>query len=511
MSRTQENKKEKKILNANANVTRRQALSKMGTAAIGAGAVIVVGGVAYYLSTSQAPPSPPPVTTTTTQAATSSAATTSAAEFATWGDVYPDQWSTKYAGTTLTYYAEPDTYGWFGKTMLPQFTKLTGINVNNISVAWDDQATKDLTVLQSKGDVDLFCNGTGGSLDVLIAGGYVEPLDDYLAKTPEWANGIAKSMLADAMDTKNTHTYVLPQWIWIQVMCKHNGHLAEAGINSDPETWDDLLKNCLDIKKKGIVKYPFVTSLGREYYTSVHTQLFVRSFKGPFFNGDGDPVFNTHPNTLGALQFLVDCIHKYQIMDPAASGWFEDDSWRNWEEGSGVYAQFTNIMTVVQNDPSVSKMAGQGGAMLVPGANGQRSAANGGTTGCCIAASSKNKDAAWELAKFRTSRQVTYDYNAVAGEVSAWPEVMTSPAMLKANPSLDVIAKQYDYFYSQIRLPWKSEWDDQFVTEIQNLLQLRKTVKQAMNDLADFYNKKRKEYGVGYIPSQDELNQFPPT
>ena len=514
MSQPHEKENEKKILQNSSRVTRREALSKMTTAAIGAAAVVVVGGVAYYLSTTQAP-SPPSVTTTqaatTSQVMTTAAPTTSVPEFVTWGDVYPDQWSTKFAGTHLTWYAEPDTYGYFEKTFVPQFSKLTGMQVTHIPTAWDAIPSKELTVLQSKGDIDTFLNGTGTSVDVLIAGGLVEPLDDYLAKSPAWQNGIAKSMLQDGMDTGHNHHYVLPQWIWTQTFCKNNAALTAAGVVNDPETWDDVTNICLDIKKKGILEYPLVTSLGREIYTSVHAQVVVRSFKGPFFNGDGDPVFHTHPNTLQALQWLVDCIHKHKIMNPAAAGWYEDDSWKYWEDGKGAYALQTNIMTSLQNDPSVSKIAGQGGALLIPGANGQRSAAMGGTTGQCIAATSKNKDAAWELAKFRTSKQITYDYFFVAGETSSWPEIMSCEAYLKKNPLLSVVAKQYDYFYSQIRMPWKSEWDDQFVAEVQNLLQQKKTVKQAMSDLADFYNKKRTQYGVGYIPTKDELNQFPPT
>ena len=69
----EEKTEDKKSQNVNPVVTRRKALSKMATAAIGAGAVIVVGGVAYYLS-SQAPPP-----TTTTTAATTSEVMTSAA------------------------------------------------------------------------------------------------------------------------------------------------------------------------------------------------------------------------------------------------------------------------------------------------------------------------------------------------------------------------------------------------------------------------------------------------
>jgi multiple sugar transport system substrate-binding protein len=77
-------------------------------------------------------------------------------------------------------------------------------------------------------------------------------VDDYMADLPQ---GIIEQMSYDG------EVYGLPYYSGNSVFVYNQRLLKKAGINSPPKTWDELTKQAVTLKQKGVVKYPIVIGL----------------------------------------------------------------------------------------------------------------------------------------------------------------------------------------------------------------------------------------------------------
>ena len=55
--------------------------------------------------------------------------------------------------------------------------------------------------------------------------------------------------------------YGLPYYSGVQTMAYNAAHLAAAGVEAPPETWDEMLEQAQMIKDAGVVDYPILMQL----------------------------------------------------------------------------------------------------------------------------------------------------------------------------------------------------------------------------------------------------------
>jgi ABC-type glycerol-3-phosphate transport system substrate-binding protein len=322
----EEKTEDKKSQNVNPVVTRRKALSKMATAAIGAGAVIVVGGVAYYLS-SQAPP-----TTTTTTAATTSEVMTSAAATANkllridpnappQGTLNFDMWN--YHPEIVQKYADQ-----FAQEN-PSAPKV------NVAVIGGNYASVMQTKFMANVPVDIFYAQSAVPAMMYYAG-WAQVLDDLPAMN-NVLNDIDPSF--KKYITYDNHVIGLPYFTTPTIIFMNHEVNAKYGYGypNYPENYTELYAQIHDLVKKG-VKYPYLPLWTNDESVApgAQFQLFAEAqIEGDeLFDSSGNPTFDTNTpiaDVMNAWRSLVTdkCVNTGVLDVPYAQ-------WTTWMY-SGTY------------------------------------------------------------------------------------------------------------------------------------------------------------------------------
>ncbi len=123
--------------------------------------------------------------------------------------------------------------------------------------------------------------------------------------------------------------------------------------------------------------------------------VWVYTNGGELFNKETTESTITEPKTVEALQWLADLIHRYQVAPTRA---FTSQEKYNTLFATGRVAMIESLpgdVNVFRSTPGL-----RFDVAPLPAGSGGAKAATGGGTGQGMAASSKNKDAAWEFLKF---------------------------------------------------------------------------------------------------------------
>ena len=116
-----------------------------------------------------------------------------------------------------------------------------GICVNNVFLPWDNRLQNLLTAIAAESPPDVTMFGRQ-DLPFFAATESIIPLDDYMA-----ADGVSSDIFvpAEFAGTQyNGQTWILPQPTGgaLNIVWYNSDHLAEAGIETFPETWDEMLE-----------------------------------------------------------------------------------------------------------------------------------------------------------------------------------------------------------------------------------------------------------------------------
>ena len=143
--------------------------------------------------------------------------------------------------------------------------------------------------------------------------------DSYLA---EWASagwilpitGLpgANELLADLpagiieQMSYDGEVYGLPYYSGVQTMAYNAAHLAAAGVEAPPETWDEMLEQAQMIKDAGVVDYPILMQLrSGENYLLREWETLTAARGGRLFDDDFNPLFQLEDSpALQALEWL---------------------------------------------------------------------------------------------------------------------------------------------------------------------------------------------------------------
>ena len=113
----------------------------------------------------------------------------------------------------------------------------------------------------------------------------LEGADELLAELPA---GIIEQMSYDG------EVYGLPYYSGLQTMAYNAAHLAAAGIDAPPETWDEMLEQAQMIKDASVVEYPILMQLrsGENYLPCANGETLTASRGGRLFDDDFNPLFH---------------------------------------------------------------------------------------------------------------------------------------------------------------------------------------------------------------------------
>jgi multiple sugar transport system substrate-binding protein len=279
-----------------------------------------------------------------------------------------------------------------------EFTKATGIKVNNVTMGYNESMQKQAAVFAAQGtDLDvvgvdyMFLKGYAkaghlAALDPLIS---KPDLDDYYSDTP--AN--LKSVW-----TLDGKTYGLATVGNCQNFIYNAGHLAEAKLQP-PDTWDDLLAAAQKVVDPAKNRYGFVA--GTERLTKAVTVWL------PMFWANGGEIFDDkmHPtlaNDTGvhSLEFLLELV---KTMPPGGGAYTESDEVKALAVGLATLDPASWIPDSIINADDKTKPNLK--TKVAPKGSARRAPVLGGI-GLCVSNYSKNKEAAAQFVAWFNSKDV---------------------------------------------------------------------------------------------------------
>lgn len=139
-----------------------------------------------------------------------------------------------------------------------------------------------------------------------VAAGYIEPLDRYL--TREFRNRFIPAIINEGAIYQG-RTFGLPVAASTRALYYNLDLFEEAGIESPPETWDELLETSLAIHALDDDTYGFGMQAGDGIETNTYFYYFVWGNGGDLYNATNSASTLNDPEAVEALEFaklLVD-------------------------------------------------------------------------------------------------------------------------------------------------------------------------------------------------------------
>lgn len=382
----------------------------------------------------------------------------------------------KAEAVTIRMLVRPDEGGNVAK-YAAEFEKETGIKVAVDFVAWAEITNKTLTTLAAGGGGYDIVFMPSADAPKLMAGDWFEPINDLMPESEKanWLESIVK------MYTSNGNLLAMPWYAGGAHMSYNKDILSKAGVDpASIKTWDDFMAACKTIKEKQAGEYCFAPSAkfpGNFYY---NWGTMVLSRGGKFFDESGAPVFQNGTEALDAFKFLGDGV-KEGYFDKA--GVALDDYETLIEFGTGKTAfllDSTWSSTQANRNKDLSKITGQVGYILVPGAGSVRSAAYLYAGGLGVLKASEHKEEAKKFIVYLTGEAAQKHHAIEGANMPTRVALFKDAEIASAWPGFETLAEQLTYGEFVPQVPWLDEWRRSAATAVQEVMNGTKTPEQAV-------------------------------
>ncbi len=278
--------------------------------------------------------------------------------------------------------------------LLDQFEEETGIYVTVNEVSWDDIRDK-ITIAASGGsavadvvEVDWSWVGEFHAAD------WLEPLKLDKEDTEDMPTLETFTVDGEVLAVPYANDFRLSYY--------NKEQYEKAGIEKEPETWDEVFEQAKQIKKKGICEYPFVMALNAEESAATSLMWLSYTMNGVVFNEDG--TLNKE-SVLSALEFEKKLIDE-ELIDPADKSSSGMDAYRRILSGNASFMTGPTSFVARSNDEEQCSVVGQILPILVPGKDGKSEHTMPLPEAIGVTKFSKNKEAASTFVKWYTSKEI---------------------------------------------------------------------------------------------------------
>ena len=359
--------------------------------------------------------------------------------------------------------------------MTQAFTEATGIQVNPTFVAYEELSPKILTSAAS-GGYDVILGDCIWPAQFAKAGLVLDVTDRVNALDLD-------DIYQGALDaTKYEGRYYGMPWLNdVKYMFVNMELLKQAGIDTAPTTWDELIADAQLCKDEGICEYPIVGCYAQAECLVCDYTCIAGSFGGAFVDENNNPTLNS-PENVAALDFMAQTLTD-GLCNPKSLEMIEDDVLSTFAAGNAVFAINWTYQYASMNDESQSSVVDQGIITPIPGTDKAPSATVNGGMPLMITAGCKNPDAAWEYMLFLASKEMQAKYCANA--LPIWKSLYTDPEVIETAGEAVVEASQiqFDYIVNRPMVPYYNELSTSMQTEIQLVLLGEKTAQEALDGL----------------------------
>ncbi|MFG1710528.1 extracellular solute-binding protein [Nonomuraea sp. M3C6] len=282
-----------------------------------------------------------------------------------------------------------------------------------------------------------------------VAAGKLAPLDDYLAKWPDWSTQFPDSV-KEAAKGGDGKIYGVPISTDTRGLWYHKDVFAKAGLPVpwEPKTWNDVLTAARTIKQKVPDVVPFSM-----YSTKIHGEAStMQGFEMLLYGTPGGTLYDETQKkwVAGGKQFtdaltFVNTIYREELGPKPADAHnakLADKVNLEWFPNAEVGISLDGAWTAAAWKPTSTKPWPQWedkvGWTSMPTQNGEAPGAVSMSGGWVMAMSSyaKNKQEAFDFITVATNKENSMTYSVSTGDLAPRKDVAADPKYSAGNPSV---------------------------------------------------------------------------
>ncbi|GAB4447071.1 MAG: extracellular solute-binding protein [Anaerolineae bacterium] len=363
-----------------------------------------------------------------------------------------------------------------------QFESETGIGVTIIQGGWEQIADRILPEIATGGSAYDVVEFDNSWVAEWCGTGWLAPLDEFM---PE---GFTEGMIPGLVDLFTCPDGQLYGVVWnndTRFFFYNEAMLSEAGIEAPPSTWDEMVAQTRTLQDAGVVQYGVAPFWSQEWSLINDFHFWVYTFGGEIVDEDGCFLWNEDPNTLAALEFMVQ-MQTEGIADPAGLTYNQAAAQNVFLNGRAAFMpQGIAGLMAYANDPEQSTVAGELAVGLVPGAEEGLSATLTLPEAYAIPANSQHKEAAWQFIEYMTSRESNIFLAKEIGVLPIWVDLYTNEELTALYPFWADFSAQLETARGLSTLTWYGSFVDIAQIEIHAALAGEKTPQEALDAMAD--------------------------
>jgi multiple sugar transport system substrate-binding protein len=280
-----------------------------------------------------------------------------------------------------------------------------------------------------------------------IQAGFLAPIDDYLAKWPDWSqfSPTAKTA-AKALDGK---TYGVPMGTDTRALWYNKELFAKAGLSVpwQPKTWDDILAAARTIKAKlpGVTPLNVYSGKGAgEGATMQGLEMLLYGTNNTLYDDAAKKWVTTSPGFVDSLSFIKTVFgeklgpDQQDALNPNFGTSVSNELLPGGKLAinlDGSWLSGTWLATGAKPWPQWSTVLGQ---TPMPTQHGQAPGSTSMSGGWVLSVGShaKDKQAAFDYVSLALNKENSQAYDIAASQIAERADVAADPAYLSSNPTL---------------------------------------------------------------------------
>lgn len=344
-----------------------------------------------------------------------------------------------FAGKTLSMMIQQLNEADYIQQLLPEFEKKTGLKIELEMVEYGVMHAKLLPQLLSKeGSYDVIPVDNYWTGEFCTAG-WLEPLDEYLAKTPEIDINAYIPSVMEMTGYWDGTLYMIPYYAYPMGIAYRTDLLADPQLNAEYQAKYGIplripanvaeyvqLSRFMTRKVDGVQIYGNSMQGKKPDEITMEWSNYLFSLGGDYYDENWNPVINNEKG-VRALELYVESMK--HAAPSGSPGFGLDESLHMMLEGRAFsmisYAQWVLVQA---NDPAVSKVAGKVDIDIMPGGAGLN-----GSWGFAIPKSAPNKEASWKFISWVTSTEIAMKRASLGSHPTRW-DVFTDYELVKQYP-----------------------------------------------------------------------------
>lgn len=312
----------------------------------------------------------------------------------------------------------------------------------------------------------------------LASAGWLLPLNEWFS--PEEQQQYIPAMI-DAQ-TVNGSIYGVPNLMDFGALFYRKDILEEAGVEP-PKTWMELVEIARKLQKPPEL-FGYVSNFKADQQLMCEYVEFLYSNGGEFLDESGKGIRFTSRESIEVVQFMVDMVNKYKIVQPGNTTMSVDEGRAIFTEGRALFHRNWLYVWSMSEHHEASKVKGKVGVMLLPTFKEGLNTSTLGGWSYCVSRFTKHKEEAVKTARFLGGAEVQKLRALKGNRVPPMIPVLNDPEVVAEKPVYVEMAKFATRIRARPKSPFYTQISDIFQAQLQEAILMRKTPEQAVNDAA---------------------------